>query len=205
MKEIFNVYTSNRHVLPTSTCRRALLFRELSYSAVLKVLLKNNNNKNMSDEQLSRMEENRRRAQVKLSSKRAATQVCAPLPANKKPAGLPAFDCQSQARNSAASSVAPEGKKTAGSVCVPSTAHHSGSSCVIRPSTGRRKGRVRGERSSVVVKVVLSLASRMRFKATANYDQSLIEVFKKVPSKAYGKRLLGGGALCSQLLRCMQL
>eukprot|EP00731_Ephydatia_muelleri_P007759 Em0004g97a len=52
------------------------------------------------------------------------------------------------------------------------------------PPAGRRKGRVRGERRPVV-KVVLTLASRTRFKAIANYDQSLIEVFKKVSSKAY--------------------
>ena len=141
----------------------------------------------MSAEQLSRMEENRKRAQAKLSSKRAATQVCAPLPAHKKLAGIPAFDCQIQAQNSAASSVAPEGHKTAGPFHVPSTAHHSGSSCAIRPPAGRRKGRVRGERRPVV-RVVLTLASRTRFKAIANYDQSLIEVFKKVSSKAYGKR-----------------
>lgn len=135
----------------------------------------------MSAEQLSRMEDNRRKAQAKLSSKRAATQVCT-LPA-KKPA-YSFFDCQSQAHHSAAKGVAPEGSKSASHFVSPTDAHHAGSR-VQPPPGGRSKGRARGAEARKPVKVTLTLVSRTRFKAVVSYDQLLIEVFKKVSSKAY--------------------
>ncbi len=192
----------------------------------------------LSNEQIQRIEQNRRKALEKLSSRRAGpipppvtqdvkTADSRPMkrPASNGPAGsaqmgtpprkFPAYSssCSSSASSfqipqrgglarahgwNPPSSGAPGAAAAATSSQRPSGQHQSrnvsttagvGSALSVPIATAQLNfAEIRRK-----IKANFTLISKSRFKVVVQYDTMLIEIFKKVPSRAYGKHSRCGG------------
>ena len=129
----------------------------------------------LSEEQLRRIEENKKRAQQKLlERKRQAPSVVKSLaPQAKKLAG------DVPPRNSGeANKASCLNFQTNNKSCNDFRNQQGSSSSVSKPKYGGNK-----------IKLDFTLVSKTRFEVVCPYQAAIIEVFKQIPSRSYGKQL----------------
>ena len=127
----------------------------------------------LSEEQLRRIEENKKRAQQKLLERKrqapSAVNNVAP-PAKKLAAEIPS-------RNS---------KETSKSSCANFQSHKK-SFNDFRNQQGSSNSFNRPKYGGNNIKLDFTLVSKTRFEVVCPYQAAIIEVFKQIPSRSYGK------------------
>lgn len=129
----------------------------------------------LSEEQLRRIEENKRRAQQKLSERKRQVP-------------------------SAVNSVAPPAKKLATQIPSRNSTEASKASCSNFQTHKKSFNDYRNQQGSSnnfnrpkyggKTKLDFSLVSKTRFEVECPYQAAIIEVFKQIPSRSYGKYIV---------------